>query len=190
MNHKTVSGHKRNVYAAIIGLVLVVNILLNAASIFISYPTEAHRATARQLDVISVNMLGGDDIGKIMDSESYKKAAESHEANYSNAANAYTLIVSWIAGIALIGAVYRYVRTRRLSKKVVRDTVLLVSIGQFLPLLFTHIGMALYLGTQLPGLGTILFMAFIGIVIAPLVVLLFARIFDWYYNRKHSFVID
>lgn len=190
MIHKTEHGRKGRVYASIIGLVLAANILLSAVTVFINYPTEAHRATARQLDVLSVNMFTGADITKIMDSDEYKKAAESPEANYTNTATGYTLLINAVINVTLIGAVYYYLRKQRLSNKVVGATVLLVSIGQLLPLVFTQFGSALYIGTLMPGIGSIAFMLFIGIVIAPLVILLFTRIFDWHYNRKHSFVID
>ena len=190
MIHKTERGRKGRVYASIIGLVLAANILLSAATVFINYPTEAHRATARQLDVFSVNMMNGGDFTQIMDSDEYKKAAESPEANYMNTATGYILAFNAVANIALIGAVYYYLRKHRLSSKVVGATVLLISIGQLLPLVFTQFGSALYIGTVMPGIGSIAFMLFIGLVIAPLVVLLITRIFDWYYNRKHSFVID
>lgn len=190
MISKTERGHKGRAYATIIGLVLAVNILMSAIIVFVNYPTEAHRAVARQLDVLSVNMLNGDDFTKIMDSKEYKSAAESPEANYSNMATAYTLLFNAVASIALIGAVYHYLRKRRFNTKFVGATVLLVSIGQLVPLVFTQFGSALYLGTRMPGIGSVAFMLFTGIVIAPLVILLVTRIFDWQYNRKHSFVID
>jgi hypothetical protein len=190
MTHKKEQGRKGRIYAAIIGLVLAANILLSALIIFINYPTEAHRATARQLDVFSTNMLNGGDFTKIMNSDEYKKAAESPEATYTNTATWCTLLFNAVASIALIGAVYYYLRKHRLSNKAVGATVLLVSVGQLLPLVFTQFGAAYYVGTRMPGVGSIAFMLFIGIVVAPLVVLLFTRIFDWYYSRKHSFVID
>ncbi|MET0979763.1 MAG: hypothetical protein ABWX90_00725 [Candidatus Saccharimonadales bacterium] len=190
MNHKEKPSRKGKVYASIIGLVLAANILLSAVTVLINYPTEAHRATARQLDVLSVNMLNGEDFAKIMNSNEYKKAAESPEANYTNMATAYTLLFNVAASIALIGVVYYYLRNHRLSNKVVGATVLLVSIGQLLPLVFTQFGSAFYIGTQMPGIGSIAFMLFIGIIIAPLIIAIITRIFDWHYNRKHSFVID
>jgi len=193
MIHKKEHSRKGLVYASIIGLVLAANILLSATMVFINYPTEAHRANARQLDVVSVNMLDttdGADITKIMNSDSYKKAAASPEAHYTNTATIYTLLVDMVVSIALIGAVYYYLRKHRLTNKVVGVTVLLVCVGQLLPLVFTQFATAYYLGTLMPGIGSIAFMLFIGIVISPLVVAIIARIFDWYYNRKHSFVIN
>lgn len=190
MIHKTERGRKARVYASIIGLVLAANILLSAVTVFINYPTEAHRATARQLDVLSVNMFTGGDFSQIMNSDEYKKAAESPEANYTNMATAYTLLFNVVANIVLIGMVYYYLRKHRMSSKVVGATVLLVSIGQLLPLVFTQFGSAFYIGTLMPGIGSIAFMFFIGIIIAPLVIAIIARIFDWHYNRKHSFVIE
>ena len=75
MIHKPKHSSKTRVYASIIGLVLVANILLSALVVFANYPTEAHRATARKLDVFSASMFNGGDFATIMDSEEYKKAA-------------------------------------------------------------------------------------------------------------------
>lgn len=190
MNRKAEHSRKGLVYASIIGLVLMANIVLSAAIVGINYPTEAHRATARQLDTLTANMFNGDDFAKIMDSDEYKNAAESPEAKYTNMVTIFTLLVNTIGSIAIIGAVYFYLRKHRLSAKPVGITVLLVCVGQLLPLVFTQFGSAFYIGTQMPGVGSVAFMLFIGIVIAPLVVLIITRIFDWYYNRKHSFVIN
>lgn len=190
MTHKTNGGHKWRVYAAIIGLVMVTTILLDAVSVLTSYPTEAHRANARQLDVVNFDTIGNGDFAKIMESDEYKKVAESPESQYTNTATGSMLAVTAVASIALIGAVYYYLRKRRLTNKAVGMTVLLVSIGQLIPLVLAHFGTAAYLGTRMPGIESVLFALFIGIIFAPLIVLLFARIFEWQYNRKHSFVID
>lgn len=190
MIHKTERGRKGRVYASIAGLVLAANIVLIAVTLFVNYPTEAHRAVARQLDTFSVNMLNGGDFTEIMDSDQYKKAAESPEAHYTNTATGYTLLLNTVFDVTLIGAVYYYLRKQRLSNNVVGVTALLVSVGQLLPFVFAPMISALYLGSSMPGIGPFAFMLFIGIVIAPLVILLFARLFDWHYNRKHSFVIE
>ncbi len=190
MIHKPKHSSKTRVYASIIGLVLVANILLSALVVFANYPTEAHRATARKLDVFSASMFNGGDFATIMDSEEYKKAAESPEASYTNTATIYTLIFNMIASVGLIGMVYYYLRKHRITPKPVGMTVLLVSIGGLLPLILTQFGSALYLGTHMPGIGSVAFMLFIGMVVAPLVTLLITRIIDWYYTSKYSFVID
>ena len=192
MTKKTESGRKGRVYAGIIGLVLAANILLSAMIVFINYPTEAHRATARQLDVVSMSVFSenGSDFSQIMESEEYKKLTSSSEANYTNIATIYTLVFNLLASIAIIGAVYYYLRKHRIANKVVGATVLLVSLGQLLTIVFTPFATAWYLGSQMPGIGSFAFMLFIGIFVAPLIVAVIAKIFDWQYGRMHSFAIN
>lgn len=190
MIHKQEKGRKGRIYASIIGLVLAANILLGALIVAINYPTEAHRTTARQLSELSMTMINGTDFTKVMETEEYKKLTTSPETEYTNTASGYTLVFNAIASVAIIGSVYYYLRKRRITTKVVGVTVLLVSVGQLLPLVLTQYGTVWFLGMQMPGIGPMAFMLFIGIVIAPLVIAVITRIFDWHYNRKHSFVID
>lgn len=190
MIHKSELGRKRRTYASIIGFVLAANILISALIVVINYPTEAHRTTARQLNELSMTMLNGSDFTQVMETEEYKKLTASPENSYSNTSAGYLLVFNAIASVAIIGGVYYYLRKRRITTKIIGATVLLVSLGQLLPLVLTQYGTAWYLGTQMPGIGPIVFMLFIGLVMAPLVIALITRIFDWYYNRKHSFVID
>jgi hypothetical protein len=190
MSDKRGVKHKGRIYATIVGLVFVANLLLNALVVFINYPTEAHRSVARHIDAASLQMFNGGDFAKIMESEEYKKVVESSEAQYTNLATFYTLVFSFLVSVAILGAVYYYLRKHRITNKPVWVTVLLVSLGGLLPLIITAFGTAMYLGTQMPGIGHIIFMLFIGLVMAPLVNAVITKIFDWHYNRKNSLVIE
>lgn len=190
MTHKAASGRKGKIYATIIGLVLAANIALTAAIVFINYPTESHRSVARQLDVLNTSMWTGSDWTTVMETDEYKELMASPESKYSDAAAIYTLIFNALASVAIIGGVYYYLRKHRVTNKPVGATVLLVTFGQLVSLVFAQFATAAYLGTQMPGVGSIAFMLFVGLVIAPLVIMLIVRIIDWHYNRKHSFVIE
>lgn len=178
------------IFASIIGLVFALNVVLSAATVFVNYPTEAHRSVYRQLDMLNSSMWNGSDFTVVMDSDEYKRLSSSPEANYTNVATTVTLLVSSAASIAIIGGVYHYLRKHRVTKRPIGATVLLVTLGGLAPLILTAFGAAAYIGTPTPGIGHVVFMLFIGLVIAPLVIALIARIFQWYYNRKHSFVIE
>jgi hypothetical protein len=190
MIKKEEPASKWRIYAAIIAAVFAVNMLLNVVTIALNYPTESHRSVARQLDVFSVNMMSGQDFTTIMDSDEYKKVAQSSEAKYMDAATMYLLALSLIVTVTIIGTVYYYLRKHRTTAKPVGATVLLVTIGGLLPLILSAYMATMYIGLQMPGIGHVVFMLFIGLVIAPLVNAVITRIFDWHYNRKHSFVIE
>lgn len=190
MSNKGNIKHKGRIYAAIIGLVFAASMLLNALVIFINYPTQAHRSVARQIDAMSLQMFNGSDFTAVMDSDEYKKAVESPEAHYTNLATFYTLALSVVVSVGILGAIYYYLRKHRISGNPVWTTVLLVSAGGLLPLIIAAFGTSMYLGTQMPGIGHVIFMLFIGLVMAPLVNAVIVKIFDWHYNRKNSLVIE
>lgn len=190
MTHKKEGKHKGLVYAGIIGLVLVAHILISSAALFISYPTEAHRSTARELDTLNWTMLDGETFMMVMESDEYKTVSERKEARYSAVAATYMIVFEVVASIAIVGSVYHYLRWRRITAHAVRDTTVLVSAGQFLPLVLASFGSALYLGTTMPDFDSIYFMVPTGIIIAPVAVMFVVYLFDKRYNRKHSFVIE
>jgi hypothetical protein len=190
MIHKKETKQIGLVFASIIGLVFALNVVLSAAVVLINYPTEAHRSVYRQLDALNSSMWSGSDFTVVMDSDEYKRLSGSPEANYTNIATTVTLLVNSVVSIAIIGGVYHYLRKHRITKRPVGATVLLVTLGGLVPLVLTAFAAAAYIGTPTPGVGHVVFMLFIGLVIAPLVIALIARIFQWYYNRKHSFVIE
>ena len=190
MSDKAKGIHKGRTHAKIIGLVFIANILLSAIMILLNYPTEAHRSVARQMEAFTNRMMSGEDFSKIMDSQEYMSLASSAEANYMNIASFALLGLNIIVSVAIVGAIYYYLRRNRTTTKPVLATTLLASAGGLLPLILAAYATTWFVGVQQPGISHVIFMLFIGVVIGPLVNALIARIFEWYYNRKHSFVID
>ena len=189
MIHKKETKRTGVVFASIIGLVFALNVVLSAAIIFVNYPTEAHRAVYRQLDTLNSSMWNGSDFTVVMESDEYKRLNGSPEANYTNVATTVTLVINALVSVAIIGGVYYYLRKHRITKRPVGSTVLIVTLGGLVPLILAAFAAAAYIGTPMPGAGHVVFMLFIGLVVAPLVILLISRIFEWHYDRKHSFVI-
>lgn len=171
----------------------VISLLLIALSIFsiaAAYPTESHKSVTRELQRLDEKAFGQQDFTTIINSEKYKTLAASPEQQYITKASFAMLIVNVIVNVAIIGIVYRYIRKHRLTAHPVGATVITVTIGTFMSLIFTTYFNAFYLGVALPQIALILFGIFICLVITPLIVAVIARIFQWSYNRKHSFVVE
>ena len=190
MNHKPERIHKGRLYASIIGLVFVANMLLNAVMIFLNYPTESHRTVARHMEAFTTQMMKGEDYSEIMNSQEYIYVSSSPEANYLDIASFALLGLSVLVTTVILGTIYYYLRRHRTTSRPVLATALLASAGGLIPLILAAYGTAWFVGMQLPGIGHIVFMLFIGLVMGPLVNALITRIFEWHYNRKNSFVIE
>lgn len=185
------------VYLRIIGLVLVTQLLLTGVTQLVVYPTDEHRDTAHQINATMVGSWSGEVEGPVVDnpddvfsSPEYLALENSAENRYINVASGVMLVVGLIVDIAIVFAVYHYLRRHRQSNRLVGTTVLLVMLGTFLPLLADGYISSAYLGDPMPGLGHIVFMLFIGLTIMPLTILVLTHIVQWAYNRKHSFVVE
>ena len=189
MTQQNERSNKGAVYASIIGLVLLANVALSTVGIFANHPTEAHKVVARQLDIFSLDNINGTDFSVAMNTPEYIAAEKSPEAQYTNTVSIVTFIINILGGTAIIGAVYYYLRRHHLTNKAVGVTVLLVSVGQLIPSIAAPYAATKYLGTEMPGIGTFVFMSAVGVIIMPFIVLVVAKLFEWQYNRKHSFEI-
>lgn len=186
---KTTSDTWRSFVNITVAITLML-LTLNIVTLIGSYPTQSHRNVAHSLQTLDEQAFAQQDFTTVTHSKEYTTLTATPEQHYSSIASAIFLVVTIVVNIAIVGGVYRYVRKHRVTTKPVQTTVILVTIGGLLPLIMTAYIGSMYLNMPLPQLGHVIFMLFIGLVMTPLVVAVMTRIFQWFYDRKHSFIVE
>ncbi|HYG83431.1 MAG TPA: hypothetical protein VD907_00960 [Verrucomicrobiae bacterium] len=189
MNQQSKQPHKLGVLATITGVIALITIALTAMETFVVYPTEAHRDTSQQMRMLQTEATSSGSPGTVLESATYKELSSSPEAQYSLTAAAITVAVLFIVRIGMIGFVYNYIRSRRLVKHDTWATALVMMAAWLVSL-----PVVTFIGAQLLGYSQspleLLYSVLLGITLGTLIDYLFARVFKWRYNRKHSFVVD
>lgn len=188
MSNKEDIKRKGCIYAAAIGLVFAASLLVNALTVFINYPTEAHRSAARQIEEMSVEtLMQGNSTSNL---EKYKKLSESAEIEYITAASIGVLFLSLAATVVMIGVVYNYLRKRHVTEKPVFVTAVVVTLGTLISTaIFAYLS-AMYVGVELPRIGFLFGSVVMSAVLSLLINAVIARFFELRYNRKYSLLID
>jgi phage-related minor tail protein len=178
------------IYAAIVALTLAATIAVSSIGMFVTYPTDAHRTNAAQLSKLQNSAFSNGSSANVFETSEYKDLAENDLADYSNMATLYSAVGELIASIVIIGLTYTYLRSRRVTKHAVGMTVLLLSISSLISSIILTAMQTFVIGIEPLSVLVLGLTSIAGILFGALVVYVIARIFDWRYNRKHSFIVE
>lgn len=183
--------NKWSVFAVIVSLFVVIEVVLWALSGLITFPTAAHRNSSEQIATASVQALSDGRSVEFFTSDEYTALTSTPEARYSSIADLVTAGIHFVIWVFMVGAIYIYLRKQRIAEKPVRATVLCVGAGALLVAILTGLLSHLfYPSTELAG-GFDNAAYVLGLPISVGLSMLFAAIVAWIlqarYKRKSGF---
>lgn len=192
MQKQSITKSPRKVYAAIVGISVAVVFTVGLLSTWAAYPTSAHRDTAReQQQIINTQGDGAFNIDAL-GSKEYTTLANSKEATYSSWAYGIASFIQFFVYCSLLGLVYNYLRRKNVSptRRALGATTFLVVLGSQIAsilLLFpTHWFTAQPMSW---GIWTIPLYA-LSFVVSLGLSFIVVWLFEWGYNKRHSFIVD
>ena len=180
--------NKRKIFAGIAGFAFAVSLLVALVGTIATYPTDAHKAVAREITAYNDKVFSGEIGTGAFETDEYKQISGTSENKYTSIATIVVAIVSFIVEVITVGLVYFYLRRHRITKRPIAATTLLYTAGLLVSMVVMMFVNNLYLGIALPAgisiLLSVLFLATFGTLVNYVIV----RIVHWAYNRKYSFV--
>lgn len=179
-------------YAKITALLTVVCIVTTLASTYIPHPTQAHRDTSSQLTKLEVKGFTEGFDSKVYDSKEYKELFNSPETRYTTSAMFAVMFADMIVTIVLIGVTYNYLRKNYVSRtrRALGATVATNLIASLIAWLVTLPAVAAITATPIPDPIMIAGTGVLFVITGFIIFYLITRIFEWRYNRKHSFIVE
>ena len=177
--------------AAITVLLAVVYVAFSVIMMYISHPTQTHRDITRQNYELQSSMWSSMDSEESFEEYENKldALAEKPEAQYIAKLQVVEIVASLAVSVVIIGLLYNYIRKNRLAGDATWATVItdviatLISVAAIVPIY------GLFYNYHQPLLEVVFMLigaATLGLVFTYIV----ARIFQWRYDRKHSFVVE
>lgn len=190
MNVKKQKIAKWKIYSGLVALIAVVSFGFAVFTAWATYPTMEHRQVAQELAVLNQKAFGSNNVEKITNSDEYKALNDSRENVYSIRMGIGSSVLSAVIGVAMVVAVYRYLRRNRITIKAVGATVLIDTIAMAIIAL-----PIMYVSDTITGIKTepvmmvmLLISLPFSIGISALLAFVIAKIAEWHYNRSHGFI--
>lgn len=180
---------KWKIYFAAIGLIASVTLLFSIFTTYVTYPTDAHRKVAQELAKQDAKALSPNaDYAKIIASKEYKELLATQENVYTTRMAIGSSILSTVISVAMVVALYRYLRRHEITENPIGVTVLLDAVAMALTML-----PIIFIGEWITGIKTEA-LVMIGLLIAvpfavgfnALITFIIAKITEWYYDRSES----
>lgn len=181
---------KWKLYSGLVALIAAVTFGFSVLTVFVSYPTAEHRRVGQEIAKIDDKALTSENFEKLINSDRYRELSRSTENNYTKRMSIGSGILSMIINVAIVVALYRYLRRHYITTKPVGVTVLIITIAGAIEML-----PSIYASEFITGIKTEPFMMVALLIAAPfaigfsaLITFLIAKITEWHYNRSHGFV--
>jgi len=182
---------KWKIYSALIALIVVFTLGFTALTTYVTYPTVEHRHVGQQLAKLDAKAFSlGEDYSKISNSKEYRGLIDSQESVYTIRMGIGSGVLSAIVSVAIIVALYRYLRRNRITSKPIMATVLIDAAASALTII-----PAIYIGQAISGIQNepitmimLLISAPFAVGFGALITFVIAKITEWYYNRSHGFI--
>lgn len=149
--------------------------ILSIGMLLVTYPTQMHRDSARGFSIV--------------EGQSGNEAKTVDVPEYTKIMHTVSGVVQLTAAVAGVSVVYYYFRTHQIAKHAHSSTVWVNTIGLTVAAVVSAIVASQYLSyvlTPLAILGAAVGAFIFNFVICYIIALLF----QWYYNRKHSFIVE
>jgi hypothetical protein len=186
---------KWKVYTALTLLIAAGTLAFDAGTMYASYPTEKHREVARKisaLDTKAYSLTSTQDPSVVLESDEYKTLQATTENVYSTRMGIGSGVLGVILGVAVVVAVYRYLRRNLITRKPVGATVLINTLAAVAVAVPSVLLTPLLTGMKIDTITALLLIAALPFALAfgMLLTFLVAKIAEWHYNRSHGFIED
>ena len=186
---------KWKVYTVLALLIAVGTFAFDAGTMYASYPTAKHREVARDISTLdnkAFSLAGKQDPNVILESDEYKTLQATTENAYSTRMGIASGVLGVILGIAVVVAVYRYLRRNVITRKPVGATVLINTLAAVIVAVPTLYLTPWLTGVKIDMITGLLLLAALPFALAfgMLITFLVAKIAEWHYNRSHGFIED
>lgn len=191
MTTKTKKIAKWKLYSLLIAGISIGWIGFTVATVFAAYPTEGHRQTSHKLTEMTQKAASDEKaFTKLQNSQEYKDLESSTNNLYSTRMSIGAGVLNLVLSIAIVVAIYRYLRRNRITTKPVSVTVWINVAVLIITAVPTFYLSQLLSGASIDALTMILLLVAVpfAILFEALVVFLVAKIAEWYYSRAHGFV--
>ncbi len=182
---------KWKLYTGLIALITVGTLAFNVLTAYVSYPTAEHRRIGQELTTLDAKAFNPDnDYEKIVNSDHYKELVNSQEAIYTTRMTFGVGALSIVIGVAVVVALYRYLRRNRITSKPIRATVLIDTAATALIMIPTIYISELVTGIKNEPLTMILLLISLPFAVgfSALITFAIAKVTEWHYNRSHGFI--
>lgn len=190
MSEKVTDVKKGNKWKVLIGLAAVLTILYAGFAVLttlIVYPSEAHRESYRQMQEVPYTLTEGKSLQSSM--EKLDALSEKPAAKYSERVGWIMNVASLILSIAAIGFVYNYLRKNHISTNAALSTSFVEATAATVATL-AQIPMSMLYLRHSPSIAMAAVTLIVTFIFSLAFSYLVARIFQWRYDRKHSFVVE
>lgn len=188
---KSTEQNRWSVFAIIVSIFVVIEIVLWVVSGLIAYPTQAHRDASEKTAAATVQAMQDGRGLEFLASDEFTALTESPESRYSQTADLVTAVVHFVAWVTLIGAIFVYLRKHRLANRPVRATAWLVGVGALLVSILVGLLSHLFYpaSTLAGGFDDAAYFASIPLSVGlnMLVAAVVALIVQAYYKKKFGF---
>ena len=182
---------KWKIYIILITIITVGTLAFNVLTSYAIYPTAEHRRIGQELATLDEKAFNPDnDYSKIVNSEQYKELISSREAVYTTRMAIGVGVLSAIIGVAVIVALYRYLRRNHITSKPIGATVLIDTAATALIMVPSMFINELVTGIKNEPITMIMFLIAVPFAVGFSAIITFAiaKITEWYYNRSHGFI--
>ena len=191
MNESAHKTKKWKIYIVLISLIAAITLGFSALTGYVSYPTTEHRKVGQELAKLDAKAFSLDgDFDKVVNSDRYKELTGSIEAIYTTRMAIGSAMLSAIISVAIVVAVYRYLRRNHITTRPIGATVFIDTTATALVMIPT-----IYIGELVTGIKNdpltmillIISLPF-AVVFSAIISYIIARITEWHYNRSHGFI--
>ena len=184
---------KWKIYTALIALITVGMIIFEAGTMYVSYPTPKHREVAQSITRLDQSAFGGGNANPeaVFESDEYKNLQSSTENTYSTRMGVGSGVLSVVLSIAVIVAVYRYLRRNIITRRPIGATIFINVLASILSTAVVFVVAKWFLDSVVESpviLMSLVFALPFAIGFGILATFLVAKAAEWHYNRSHGFM--
>lgn len=180
---------KWKLYGTLIGAITAVTLLFSAFTTYVTYPTAEHRKVGQELAKFDAKLFSLDEnYAEVTKSKEYKDLQTTQENVYTSRMGIGSSVLSAMISVAIVVALYRYLRRNNITPKPVSTTVLIDAAAMAIIMLPT-----IYIGELITGIKTEPLMMVMLLIATPfavgfnaLITFVIAKITEHFYNRSHG----
>jgi hypothetical protein len=190
MTNQKPSLAKWKLYTLLVAVIALGTLAFNSATAYVAYPTVEHRKVGQEIARLEAKSFSEDgNRDKIVNSQEYKDLTGSKENIYTTRMSIGSAVLSTIISVAIVVALYRYLRRNRITSKPVSVTVLLDTAAvALITIPSIYIGEWIT-GVRIESLTLVLVLVSIPFAIGlnALIAFAIAKVAEWHYNRSYGF---
>ena len=176
-------------FVVVVVMVFAVVTLTNAVSSYISYPTQSHRAVAKELAALQTRSFAEAEANPLQD-ERQAQLVKSEEAQYTSLASMGTTIMSFVVFLYLTWKIYAYSRKKKFTGRYKLFTIDTIVIGSVLAAAagfpITNAIVGFDATSEVSLVGTLMFTAVTTLIVTAIVVM----VIESRYGKRRSLIVE